>query len=164
MAHGLWHPHQTLANQGPHPRFVLEANRWCKTRVPRLDSPNTHHIGLLFVKFIGTWLNLEVNTYYWFEKGSYKSYFRVSKFFMNSDRWSSYSPKFDLHGHCIWRKQISYLSKLQAFNFISNLKGFEAVSDKIFLDFSKNYYFYYFQKTKNTTLEGTSGSCLTYYC
>ena len=65
-------------------------HKWCKTQVPRLDLPNTRHIGPLFVNFRGTWLNLEASTYHWFDMGSYTSYIRVGKCLTNSDRRSSY--------------------------------------------------------------------------
>ena len=74
-----------FGNWGPDSRFVLNLNKWCEMPAPLLDSPNTHHIGPLFVHFKGTCLDLEVSTYHWFYMGFYTSYFRVGEFFMNSN-------------------------------------------------------------------------------
>ena len=36
-------------------------HKWCKTRVTRLDSPNTHHKRSLIVHLEGIWVELESN-------------------------------------------------------------------------------------------------------
>ena len=41
-----------------------------------------------------TRLDLEANIYHPFDMGSYTNYFRVGEFLMNSDRRSSYWPRF----------------------------------------------------------------------
>ena len=85
---------QTSVNQVRHEVCPRGNSKWCKTRVPRLNLPNTHHIGPLFVNFNGTQLDLKANTYHWFYMGSYMSSFQVGEFLTNSDCWLSYSPKF----------------------------------------------------------------------
>ena len=55
---------QTSVNQVGHEVCPRGDSKWCKTRVPRLNLPNTHHIGPLFVNFNGTQLDLKANTYH----------------------------------------------------------------------------------------------------